>query len=247
MKLENAVRENIKLKLAIQGKSGSGKTYSALLISKGLSSDMSKVAVIDTENKASQLYVHLGGFKVLDLKSPYTPQRFIEAINLCVQQQMEVVIIDCLSAEWNGAGGLMQSVSSLGGNTFVNWNKFTPQHDNLIQTVLSSNIHIIATIRTKQGYILTDRNGKLIPEKSDLKGIQRPGYEYDFTTVLELDGNHLANKVKDRTGLFSCMKPSVITEDLGKQLREWCTEGIKKSSLEDIVLGEQSITATSNT
>lgn len=100
MKIELAKRQKAKIKIGLQGASGTDKTQSALLLAKGLSNDWSKVVVIDTENKSSSLYSHLGGFNMLDLKPPYSPERYIEAINLCLRQDMTVIIIDSISMEW---------------------------------------------------------------------------------------------------------------------------------------------------
>jgi hypothetical protein len=79
MDLRQAQRKQAKIKLALQGPSGSGKTYSALLLASGIC-DYSKIAVIDTENHSTDLYAHLGSYNVLQLSSPFTPERYIAAI-----------------------------------------------------------------------------------------------------------------------------------------------------------------------
>ena len=86
--------------MAIQGPSGSGKTYSALLIAFGLCDDFSKVAVIDTENHSAELSAHLGEFNVLNLSGPFTPEKYIQALDVCQKAGMEVVIIDSVTHEW---------------------------------------------------------------------------------------------------------------------------------------------------
>src|SRR6476620_3235792 len=100
MQLQHASRKHVKIKMALQGPSGSGKTYSSLLVAYGLTGDWSKVAVIDTENHSSELYAHLGGFKVLHLEPPFTPERYIEALQVCEMEGMCVAIIDSISHEW---------------------------------------------------------------------------------------------------------------------------------------------------
>ena len=108
MELHIANRQKVKMKMALQGSSGCGKTMSALLLAFGLCGDWSKVAVIDSENHSSELYAHLGGFNVLNLEPPFTPERYIEAIDKCTKAKMEVIIIDSLSHEWDGIGGLIE-------------------------------------------------------------------------------------------------------------------------------------------
>ncbi len=94
MILRNAERQQAKIKLALQGPSGSGKTFSSILLAKGLTNDLSKVCLIDTENGSADLYAHLGDFKVITLVKPYTPERYIQAMELAESAGMECIIID---------------------------------------------------------------------------------------------------------------------------------------------------------
>src|SRR6266511_4630310 len=108
MQLQQASRKNAKIKMALQGPSGSGKTYGALLLAFGLCNDWTKIAVIDTENHSSELYAHLGNYKVLHLQAPFSPERYIEAIKVCEKAGIEVIIIDSISHEWEGIGGILE-------------------------------------------------------------------------------------------------------------------------------------------
>lgn len=129
MELRKAERKQAKIKLGLQGPSGSGKTYSALLLAYGLVQDWAKVAVIDTENHSADLYAHLGDYRVLPLNRPYTPERYIQAIQACEDASMEVIIIDSITHEWDGAGGILETHGNMTGNSFTNWNKVTPRHN----------------------------------------------------------------------------------------------------------------------
>jgi hypothetical protein len=222
MQLQQASRKNSRIKMGIQGPSGSGKTYSALLVAFGLCSDWSKIGVVDTENHSAELYAHLGSFNVLNLDAPFSPERYIEAIKICEQAGMEVIIIDSLSHEWDF---LLDYHSNLAGNSFTNWGKVTPRHNEFIQAILSCSCHVISTIRTKQDYVLTDKNGKMVPEKVGLKGIQRDGLEYDFTLVFDLDIKNMANASKDRTGLFSGKPEHKLSVTTGSRILQWCNSG----------------------
>jgi hypothetical protein len=222
MELQLANRTNTKIKMGLQGPSSSGKTYSALLIAYGLSGSWERIAVIDTENGSSHLYAHLGSFRVLALSAPYSPEALTEAIRFCQQQRIQVIIIDSISHEWDGNGGILQIHSSMPGNSFTNWAKVTPRHNAMIQFILQSDVHIICTIRSKQDYILVEKNGKVIPEKVGLKGIQRNGLEYDLTLLFTLDSNHQAMASKDRTELFYGLPASVLTIDTGRKIQAWC-------------------------
>lgn len=225
MQLIKAERKKAKIKLGLQGTSGSGKTYSALLLAFGLTEDWSKIAIIDTENHSANLYAHLGGYNVLPLEYPFNPEKFIKAIRLCVTAGMEAVIIDSISHEWEGTGGILDIHSQMTGNSFTAWAKLTPRHNAFIQEILQSPVHILATIRTKQDYVLVDKNGKMVPEKVRLKGITRDGMDYEFTTVFDLDIKNNASISKDRTGLFFGQPEQKISTQTGRVIREWCNTG----------------------
>ena len=101
MQLRHSQRRAAKMRLALQGASGSGKTYSSLLIAHGMTSDWNKIAVIDTENGSADLYAHLGAYNVLSLSEPYNPEKYIDAIGICESAGMEVIIIDSISHCWD--------------------------------------------------------------------------------------------------------------------------------------------------
>lgn len=223
MNIRKAERKQAKIKMAIQGPAGSGKTFSSLLLGRGLLSSLDKVCVIDTENGSSDLYAHLGCYSTIPISSPYTPEKYIEAITLAESEGMEVIIIDSLSHSWEY---LIDFHAGLMGNSFTNWAKVTPRHNALMARILSSKSHIIATLRVKQDYVLTDKNGKLVPEKVGLKAIQRDGVDYEFTLVFDLNIRHLATCSKDRTGLFMDCPEFKIDVSTGESIRKWCSEDL---------------------
>ncbi len=227
MQLQQASRKKAKIKLGLQSPSGGGKTMSALLIAYGLCGNWGKIAVIDTENRSADLYAHLGEYKTLSLEPPYSPERYMEGIDICLEAGIEVIIIDSTTHEWDN---LLDYHSSLAGNSFTNWAKVTPRHEAFVNKVLQSNVHIICTIRSKTDYVLTEKNGKQVPEKVGLRGVQRENLEYEFTAVLELDIKHHAKASKDRTGLFMGKPEFVPSIETGRAIAEWCSKG------EEIVL-----------
>jgi hypothetical protein len=231
MKLETASKSKSYMRVALQGASGSGKTYSALRLAFGLTRN-DNIAIVDTENGSAHLYSSLGNYQVLQLTSPFTPERYKEAIDVCVANGIETIVIDSLSHEWEGNGGILEMHgSSTGSNSFANWAKITPRHNALIQHILNTPAHVIATLRSKQEYALKkDDRGRSTPEKLGMKPIQRDGIDYEFTTVLSVDMNHKAVAVKDRTGLFPLDTPFTITEEVGKRLLQWSREEVVQPS-----------------
>ena len=239
MQLQQTQRHNVKLRLGISGASGFGKTYSALQLAYGMTQNWSKIAVIDTENASASLYSDIGNFNVLNLLPPYNPERYIEAIELCEKSNMEVIIIDSITHEWQGAGGCLQIHEQLGGR-FQDWARVKPRHQKFIDRILQSKCHIITTTRRKTDYSLDiGSNGKSKVVKHGTKEITSEGFEYELSVNFELiNENHLCKVSKDRTNLFSGKPEFIINSDVGKTLKVWCNQGL---SLEDV---KQEINAT---
>jgi len=229
MELKKATRKKVKLRLGMSAVSGGGKTMSALLLAYGMTNDWSKIAVIDTENGSASLYSHLGDFNSIDLTAPFSPERYIQAIKTCEDAGMEVIILDSITHEWDGKGGILDISNSMTGNSFTNWAKLTPRHDAFINAMLQSKCHIISSVRRKQDYEMTkDQQGKTKVEKAGLKEITREGFEYELTLNFNIEINHQATASKDRTGLFMDQPGFVITPDTGRKLIEWCNDGEEK-------------------
>ena len=225
MKLSVASKKKAKIKMGLQGPSGSGKTKSALLIAYGLCGDWTKIAIVDSENHSADLYSELGPYNVLPLTAPFTPERFIQAMKVCINAGIEVMIIDSISHEWEGVGGVLDIHSNMLGNSFTNWSKVTPRHNDFVQYLLQSDVHIISTMRAKTEYVLSEKNGKQVPEKIGLKGITREGMDYEFTLVFEINQKHFATATKDRTSLFMDKPEFIPTIKTGKQILEWTLSG----------------------
>ncbi|MDL2289869.1 ATP-binding protein [Paludibacteraceae bacterium OttesenSCG-928-F17] len=222
--IQSTTRTQTKIKMALKGVSSSGKSLGALLIAKGLChGDLSRVAVIDTENSI-EVYSHIGNFNILSLSQPFAPGRYIQAIEACENANMEVIIIDSISHCWHY---LLEYHSSLQGNSFTNWNKISPLQNSFVQKILQSKCHIICTMRSKQDYILQTKEGKTVVEKIGLKAIQRNEIEYEFTLVLDIDIKHQAKAIKDRTGLFMDKPHFLISQGTGSKILDWCNNGTK--------------------
>lgn len=224
---KKATRKQAKLRLALSGPSGSGKTTGALMLAKGIGG---KIAVLDTERGSASLYADIVDFDVVELAPPYTPERYIEVIRAAEQAGYTTLILDSITHEWNGQGGILEIVDNyakakLKGNTYMAWSEGTPRHQSFIEAMLNSNCHIIATMRSKTVYETSqNERGKLTPQKIGTAPQQRDGMDYEFTAVLDIDqSTHLAMASKDRTRLFA--DPQKLTEDTGRKLLEWLNSG----------------------
>ena len=245
MAFVKAVKKKSKLRLALTGPSGSGKTWGALNIAKGLGG---RIACIDTEKGSASLYEHIVDFDVMDLSAPYTPEVYISGIKDAEKLGYDILIIDSTSHEWSGPGGVLELVDEVAksrfrGNTWSAWSELTPRHRAFIDTMLQSNMHIIATGRSKTETAQTEgNNGKKQVVKLGMKTEQRDGFEYEFTAVLDLvhDG-HFAVASKDRTGLFTG-DPKPISVDTGKMLLDWLENGAAPPATASVPVSGQSST-----
>lgn len=209
----------------MSGPSGSGKTRSSLRLAYGMTSDWSKIFVIDTENGSADLYSDMGKYKTLTLLAPYSPERYIAAIRAAEQQGAEVIVIDSATHEWDGKGGCLEAVDLLGGK-YQDWAQVTPRHRRFIDAMLQSSAHIVVTMRTKQDYAMEMKDGKAKVSKLGMKEVQREGTEYELTLNFSIEvGHHLAKASKDRTGLFMDKPEEIITEETGKLLQAWNESG----------------------
>ena len=233
VEIRKAVRKKAKLRLGIAAPSGAGKTYSSLLLAFGLGQ---KIGLIDTEQGSGDLYADLGDYDIIQIEAPYTIDKYLQAIKAFEQANYDVIIIDSLSHAWAGDGGLLDKQGKIAdsgkGNGYTAWRSITPEHNALVNAMLASSCHIIATMRSKQEYVLqVNDNGKQAPKKVGMAPIQRDGMEYEFTVMFDIDINHNATATKDRTRLFdgNIFK---ITSQTGEQLLEWLNDGVPKEMAE---------------
>ncbi len=235
--IHRATKCRAKLRLGMSGPAGSGKTYSALLIAHGLGG---RIGLIDTEHGSGDLYADLlpEGYDVLQLSPPFTPARYIEAIHTMEQAGIATIIVDSLSHAWSGEGGSLDrhgKIADRSGNSWQAWRQVTPEHNALVEALLQSPCHVIATMRAKTEYVQEkdERTGRQIVRKIGLAPVMRDGIEYEFTIFMELDSQHLAHVGKDRTQLFDGMiiKPDSET---GRELLAWLDSGAQQPQRSDL-------------
>ena len=227
IQFSTATRKRAKLRLGVMGASGSGKTFGALRLALGIA-PAERIFVIDTERHSAELYAHLGKFQTACIDSNFDPVVYVDYIHAAEQAGAEVIIIDSLSHAWEGEGGALDQVDNKakGGNSFTAWKDVTPKHRSLVDAMLQSSCHIIATLRAKQEYVIEkdERTGKQVPRKVALAPVQRQGMEYEFTTFLDVDDAHMTRSSKDRTGLLD-NKSFQLSEDVGRKLLAWLNTG----------------------
>jgi hypothetical protein len=190
---------------------------------------------VEIENNSADLYSHLWDYNVLSLEAPYTPERYIEAIKICENAWKEVIIIDSITHEWDWTWWIIEIHNKMPWNSFTNWWKVTPRHNNFIRWILESSCHIITTVRKKQDYLIDrDSNWKQTIEKVWLKEITRDWFEYELTTNFDIEITHLSKTSKDRTWLFIDSDPFIITKKTGETIKDWNLSWKKVLTLKEI-------------
>ena len=217
-----ATRTAQKLKIGVTGPSGAGKTLGALALAHQLAPS-GKVAVIDTENGSASLYADRYTFDTLEIQPPYRTGKYAEAVSAAVEAGYEVLVIDSISHQWDGDGGILQrkeEVDARGGNHFSNWQPFTKEHNEFRALILNAPVHVVATMRSKMAYS-QEEGGKKQVKKVGLQPIQREGMEYEFTLTFDVQMDHKAAASKDRTGLFTGKLTDLLAPTTGKALLQW--------------------------
>ncbi|WP_201539127.1 ATP-binding protein [Psychrobacter sp. 1044] len=225
-----AERKKAKLRLALAGVSGCGKTYSALRIAKGMGG---KIAVIDTENDSSSLYSSEFDFSSINL-SDHSPESYIRAMNDAAREGFDIVIIDSLSHVWTFCKAEVDKVAekTFKGNSWAAWSKVTPRYDALIQCLIQSDVHVITTMRAKTETAQIEVNGRKKVVKLGMKTEMRDGIEFEFTTVIDIDHEtNGASVSKDRTHVFRGREHLVLDEGIGEALMTWLMDGVEEALL----------------
>ena len=228
MTFKKATKAQLKLRMALSGPAGSGKTFTALTLAKWLANGQ-PVAVIDTERGSASKYADLFEFDVLELDS-FHPKTYVDAINEAVAGGYAVVVIDSLSHAWSGKGGILEIVQRK-GNSFQAWGEVKPIEAALIEAVTGARIHVIATMRSKTEYVVEkdERSGKSAPRKVGLAPVQRDGMEYEFDVFGELDQENTLLIQKTRCPALTGAVISKPGKPLAETLRAWLAGATTKT------------------
>lgn len=239
---KKAVKSTTKLRLALCGTSGSGKTMTSLILASSIlkiiggPGNESRIAVIDTENGSASKYADLFDFDVLELRD-YHPENYIEAIKAAESNGYGMIIIDSLSHAWSGKGGALElndkfTQASRSKNSFNAWAKTTPIWQSLIDSIIHCKCHIMVTMRTKAEYVITQENcnGRTIskPEKIGMAPIIREGIDYEFDIVGDMDGSNFISISKTRCSDLKGWMEEKPGQGLADVIIKWITSGEDK-------------------
>lgn len=226
LQIRKARRSKAWLKLVVDGVSGSGKTYSSLQIAKGIGPDP-RVLLIDTENGSGELYSHLYEYDYIRLEPPFSPAKYVEAIEAAIGNGNNVIILDSLTHCWKYILSYKESLDAANPKAgFTNWAKAKLLFDEVKTALLQCPAHVVCTLRAGSEYAESyDSKGNKKFDKVGTKPIAEPDLEYEFTLALRIERSHLATAVKDRTEKFDIAAPFTPSPTTGKTLWGWLNEG----------------------
>lgn len=228
-----AKREQVSLLIALAGASGSGKTYSALRLAKGMA-PAGKIAFIDTEARRGLHYAEEFEFLHSDMRPPFRPANFIEGIRAAEDAGAEVVIIDSFSHEYDGQGGITEwadEIEAAGTKSPGNWKVPKAAHKKLMNALLQCRASIIFCLRADEKIRIARENGKTIVEPLGWMPICEKRFMFEMTASFTLTPDKpgiphfdLPHKLqRQHRGMFTDTKP--IGEDSGAALAEWARGG----------------------
>jgi hypothetical protein len=191
------------------------------------------IVVIDTEHNSAAKYSDIFDFMVPSSSLPdHSPASYVQAIEACEEAGFDIIIIDSLSHAWVGKGGALEmkdrfAARSKSGNTFQAWAKVTPEHNALMEKLISSKAHIIATMRSKMSYVQEkDERGRTQIRKVGMAPVQRDGVEYEFDLIGDISREHIMSIDKTRWSAIDSFH-GVVTQTFGRDLVRWLSDGVE--------------------
>ena len=241
-----AVDGDIGLIIGLAGASGSGKTYSAMRLAAGIAGNK-PFAVIDTEAGRARHYARQFAFDHADLRPPYRPLAYADALKAADDAGYPVIVVDSFSHEHAGEGGILdwqeEELTRMAGTDWkrreackmASWIKPKGDHKKMVSRLLKLQAHVILCFRAEQKIEIVTQNGetKVVPKKiasgfSDWIPICEKNILYELTSsfLLTPDAPGIPKPIK----LQEQMRPFVnlnapLDEQAGRKLAEWAKGG----------------------
>lgn len=238
LNIRKAKREGARLVINIAGISGSGKTYTALQLAYGMANfDANKVGFIDTENKRGSLYANslthpvtgeVQQFYIGDLEPPFTSQRYSDAILEFQKAGVEVLVIDSVTHEYEGTGGLLEMREPLPGQRGKRDNIAKAEHKKFMNTLLQSNMHVINCVRSREKTKVESIDGKTVYTTLGVLPVQEKNFMFEATASMQMWNEGKSQEVlKCPSELRSILgrEDGYITAQDGAALRAWVDGG----------------------
>jgi hypothetical protein len=160
---KKATREGVKALIGFYGRSGGGKTLSALLVARGLVGPQGRIALVDSENGRGSLFADVvpGGYNIVDIDAPFSPDAYAGAIEVA-EKHADIVVVDSMSHEWSGEGGVLDmqeaELERMAGDNFTKreqckmaaWIKPKKEHKSFTMRLLRLRCPLICCLRGEE-------------------------------------------------------------------------------------------------
>lgn len=241
-----AKRESARLLIGLAGGTGSGKTKSAFRLASGICGD-EPFAVIDTEAGRALHYADAHRFDHGDLRAPFSPDAYTEAIMAADKAGYKAVIVDSMSHVWAGDGGCLDwqdaELERMAGTDWqkreacrmASWIKPKMAHKDMVQKLLQVRTHLILCFRAEPKIEMVKDGGKLVVRpKESLTGkdgwlpVCEKNLPFELTAsfLLTSDAPGMPKPIKlneQHRPMFPLDQP--ITEESGRRIAIWAAGG----------------------
>lgn len=232
--IKDAVKLNLKARIALLAPTGGGKTFTLLkflftLLKFGMAR---RVGVIDTEHGSASKYIgEFPAFRVIEMTDDFSPEQYIEALQMLADDGCDAVGIDSLTHAWAGKGGSLELKDKFGRqkgfNDYTAWGPVTAMQNRLIESMLSYPGHLVTTMRLKMEHVLEEDpvTKKKVVRKVGLQPVQRDGLEYEFDLVGDLDQDHNFSVSKTRCSSLDGYAVNKPGEEVIRKMKDWLESG----------------------
>ena len=211
-----------------------------MLCARGIVGAEGRITLIDTESRRGEIYEDIipGGYNTIRFDEPFTPARYVEAIQLA-EKQSDIIIIDSVSHEWEGISGVLDMAAAneerSGKAGLHNWKSPKLEHNKMLRRMLQSPLPMIVCMRAKHKSRQVKENGKTVIVKDEFTSpIQSEDFIFEMTTHGEIMPDHSYRLTKPvHPSLDTCfpvLEP--ITIATGEAIAKWC-EGVPSAPLAD--------------
>lgn len=228
LNIRPAKRAGSKVVIGIAGISGSGKTYTALKVARGMVSHPSEIGFLDTENRRGSLYADIldGQFMIADLYPPFSPKRYSQAIKEFQDAGVKVLVIDSVTHEWEGEGGC-DDIASNTNSKMANWKLAKSEHKKFMNTLLQSDMHIICCIRAREK---VDFKNPSKPVSLGIQPVCEKNFMFEMTASMMMHDEGMRQEfLKMPSALRSAFGSGggYIGEEVGQFITRWVDSGDK--------------------
>lgn len=226
-----AVRKAVPALIGLWGMSDSGKTYSALRLARGLVGPKGRIALVDTENGRALIYAgKFGGWLHIDFQPPYTPERYIAALDAAIKAGAQAVIFDSMSHVWQGEGGVLQQAESVKTEGLNKWRRPKMAYLRMANALFRAPVHVIFCLRAKNKNVQTGKGKDAQIVNVGHVPICDPDqliiYECTVSVHMESGTRKPIGPIKAAEGLDHAIRPGeFITEESGRMIAEFLAGG----------------------